>query len=94
MCKLSAEPKVEMKEIEINDNNGEDRKDRYPINAVKVVYYEASADTETKEIIYEKMERVDQTNMGTSIYTTPMVANDVLFISTKSYLFAISPKGK
>jgi hypothetical protein len=32
--------------------------------------------------------------MGTSVYSTPVVANGTLFISTKTHVFAIAPEGK
>jgi outer membrane protein assembly factor BamB len=37
---------------------------------------------------------LQEINMLTSVYSTPVVANNVLFISTKTHLFAISADGK
>ncbi|MEX0728035.1 MAG: PQQ-binding-like beta-propeller repeat protein [Planctomycetaceae bacterium] len=37
---------------------------------------------------------INEINMGNSIYSTPIVANDVLFIANKSTLFAVSAEGK
>lgn len=34
---------------------------------------------------------VSEINMGSAAYTTPIVANDVLFIASKTELFAIVP---
>jgi hypothetical protein len=33
-------------------------------------------------------------NMGNSVYSTPIVANNVLYIANKSTLFAIQAPGK
>jgi hypothetical protein len=38
----------------------------------------------------DSAEPIAEINMGTSVYTTPVVANGVLFISTKDKLFAIA----
>ncbi|MDC0295378.1 PQQ-binding-like beta-propeller repeat protein [bacterium] len=40
----------------------------------------------------ENVEPVDEINMGSSVYSTPVAANDTLFISTKDKLFSISSK--
>ncbi len=37
---------------------------------------------------------IQEINMGTSVYSTPVVANGTLFISTKTHLFAIGETGK
>ena len=37
---------------------------------------------------------IHKINMGTSVYTTPVAANDRLFIATKTYVFCISEGGK
>ena len=42
----------------------------------------------------EEFEPIKTINMGNSVYTTPIVANNVLFIANKSNLYAISPGGK
>ncbi len=37
---------------------------------------------------------IGEINMGNSVYTTPVVANNTLYIANKSSLFAITPGGK
>jgi outer membrane protein assembly factor BamB len=34
---------------------------------------------------------IREVNMGSSVYSTPVVANNVLFIASKDELFAITP---
>ena len=41
-----------------------------------------------------KKEIVGEIDMGSSVYSTPIVANGVLFISTKNQLFAIAEPNK
>ncbi|MFN0195267.1 MAG: PQQ-binding-like beta-propeller repeat protein [Planctomycetaceae bacterium] len=41
-----------------------------------------------------KMNKLAEINMGNSVYSTPIVANNVLYISNKSTLFAITEGGK
>jgi hypothetical protein len=33
-------------------------------------------------------------SMGNSVYSTPIVANNVLYIANKDHIFAITPPGK
>ncbi|MBI3866158.1 MAG: PQQ-binding-like beta-propeller repeat protein [Planctomycetia bacterium] len=40
--------------------------------------------------VAKKMEMVSEQNMGTPVYSTPIVANDVLYIATFNRLFAIA----
>ena len=40
----------------------------------------------------EKLELVNKVEMGMAIYTTPVVANNVLYVATQNYLFAIAPE--
>ena len=40
----------------------------------------------------ENVEPIDEINMGSSVYSTPVAANDKLFISTKDKLFSIGIK--
>jgi hypothetical protein len=40
-----------------------------------------------------KLEVLAEINMGNSVYTTPVVANGVLFIANKTHLFAIAAGG-
>jgi len=43
----------------------------------------------------DKFEKIAEVNMGnTPIYSTPVVANNVLYISNQAYLFAIEPGAK
>jgi hypothetical protein len=42
----------------------------------------------------EKKPSLGEINMDNSVYTTPIVANNVLFIANKRRLFAISAGGK
>ena len=42
----------------------------------------------------DKQELVREINMENSVYSTPVIANDVLYISNKDTLFAISADGK
>ncbi len=39
-------------------------------------------------------ENGDVINMGNSVYSTPIVANGILYIANRTHLFAISPDGK
>ena len=39
-----------------------------------------------------EMEIIAEVNMGNSVYSTPVIANGVLYISNKSTLFAIGEK--
>ncbi|HZZ30334.1 MAG TPA: PQQ-binding-like beta-propeller repeat protein [Pirellulales bacterium] len=48
----------------------------------------------TKELLSKNSDgKPDGINMGSSIYSTPIVANGVLYISTRNLLFAIAPPG-
>jgi outer membrane protein assembly factor BamB len=42
----------------------------------------------------EKHEPIAEINMGNSVYTTPVVANDVLYIANRTHVFAIAPQGE
>jgi hypothetical protein len=42
----------------------------------------------------KEKEILSEINMGNSVYTTPVVANGVLYIANKTLLFAITPDGK
>ncbi|MEZ6087224.1 MAG: PQQ-binding-like beta-propeller repeat protein [Pirellulaceae bacterium] len=44
------------------------------------------------ELGAENDEPIEEINMGTSVYSTPIVANGTIYISTKDKLFAIAPK--
>ncbi len=43
------------------------------------------------ELGKDNKEPIDEINMGTSVYSTPIAANGVIYISTKDKLFAIAP---
>ena len=38
----------------------------------------------------ENNEPIEEINMGSSVYSTPVAANDTIYISTKDKLFSIS----
>ena len=40
-----------------------------------------------------KLKLLAENNMGHSVYSTPIVANNILFISSQDHLFAIESKG-
>ena len=42
----------------------------------------------------EDAEPIEEINMGNSVYSTPIVANGVLYIANKTHLFAITQDGK
>lgn len=42
----------------------------------------------------DKLEEPIEINMATSVYSTPVVANNILFIETRPYLFAIQAPGE
>ena len=42
----------------------------------------------------KKQKIIDEINMGNAVYSTPIVANNVLYIANRSTLFAISADGK
>ena len=42
----------------------------------------------------EKHEPLAEINMGNSVYSTPIVANNVLYIANKDHIFAIAPEGR
>ena len=39
----------------------------------------------------EKLELINKIDMGSAVYTAPVVANNVLYVATQRYLFAIAP---
>ncbi len=46
------------------------------------------------EIGAENKEPIEEINMGSSVYSTPVAANETIYISTKDKLFAIGLKEK
>jgi outer membrane protein assembly factor BamB len=56
----------------------------------KVYITDEDGDVAVFNVSAEKHEPLAETNMSTSIYTTPVVANDTLFIANRTHLFAIA----
>ena len=54
--------------------------------------YVAIFDVAIFEFGSENNEPIDEINMGSSVYSTPVAANDRLYISTKDKLFSIGEK--
>lgn len=42
----------------------------------------------------KEKEIISEINMGNAVYTSPVIANNVLYIANKTHLFAITPGGK
>ena len=42
----------------------------------------------------EKHSPLAEINMGNSVYSTPIIANNVLYIANKDHVFAIAPPGR
>ena len=42
----------------------------------------------------KEMELITEINMGNSVYSTPIVANETLYIANRSHLFAIKDGAK
>jgi hypothetical protein len=61
---------------------------------VAVFRHSAKKDEAMKKNDKGEYKPIQEINMLTSVYSTPVVANNVLFISTKTHLFAISADGK
>jgi outer membrane protein assembly factor BamB len=55
----------------------------------KVFITDEDGDVAIFELTAEKHDPLVETNMATSIYTTPVFANDTLFIANRTHLFAI-----
>lgn len=58
----------------------------------KVYFGDEDGDVAIFELSAEPQEPLAEINMGGTMYSTPIVANNVLYISTKSRLFAIQPE--
>ena len=56
----------------------------------KVYFGDEDGDLSIFELGAENSQPIEEINMGSSIYSTPVAANNVLFISTKDKLFAIA----
>jgi len=56
---------------------------------------DAIADVEDElEALKEQLAPKHEINMGNSVYSTPIVANNILYIVNKTHLFAITPNGE
>ena len=60
----------------------------------RVYIGDEDGDVAVFELKKEKHDPIAEINMQSSVYSTPVVANNVLFISTKNKLFAIAPDKK
>jgi outer membrane protein assembly factor BamB len=61
---------------------------------VSVFHHSADKDKAMKKTDDGEYKPHQEINMGTSVYSTPVVANGTLFISTKTHLFAIGDTSK
>jgi outer membrane protein assembly factor BamB len=60
----------------------------------KVYVGDEDGDIAVFELTKEKHDPISEINMGNSVYSTPVVANNVLYIANKDHIFAIAPPGK
>jgi outer membrane protein assembly factor BamB len=78
---LSADPNIAMKEIKNREGEAilkDGKPELFPLNGR----------------LTEDGNNVEVTNMGSAVYTTPVVANDTLFIANRNQLFCIKPGTK
>jgi outer membrane protein assembly factor BamB len=61
---------------------------------VSVFHHSADKDKAMRKGEDGAYKPIQEINMSTSVYSTPVVANDTLFISTKTHLFAIGTAAK
>jgi outer membrane protein assembly factor BamB len=59
----------------------------------KVYVGDEDGDIAIFKLSREKQDPLSQINMGNSVYSTPVVANNVLYIANKDHIFAIAPSG-
>jgi outer membrane protein assembly factor BamB len=59
----------------------------------KVYVGDEDGDIAVFNLTKEKHEPIAEINMGNSVYSTPIVANNVLYIANKDHVFAIAPTG-
>jgi outer membrane protein assembly factor BamB len=59
----------------------------------KVYVGDEDGDIAVFNLTKEKHEPISEINMGNSVYSTPIVANNVLYIANKDHIFAIAPPG-
>jgi outer membrane protein assembly factor BamB len=57
----------------------------------KVYVGDEDGDIAIFNLTKEKHDPVAEINMGNSVYSTPIVANNVLYLANKNYIFAIAP---
>lgn len=60
----------------------------------KVYIGDEDGEVSVFELKPEKHDPIAEIDMGNSVYSTPIVANGVLFIANRTHVFAISPGGK
>jgi outer membrane protein assembly factor BamB len=56
-----------------------------------IAIFKLSADP---EVAMKKGDPIREINMGNSVYSTPIIANDVLYITNRTHLFAIQASGE
>jgi outer membrane protein assembly factor BamB len=77
-------PLIVEDKVYIGDEDGE----------VSVFKHSADPSEAMKEEDGEMVPALAVNNMGASVYSTPIVAGNVLYISNQTHLFAITPEGK
>jgi outer membrane protein assembly factor BamB len=60
----------------------------------KVYVGDEDGDIVVFNLTREKHSPITEVSMGNSVYSTPIVANNVLYIANKDHVFAIAPAGK
>ena len=60
----------------------------------KVYVGDEDGDIVVFKLSKEKHSPIAEINMGNSVYSTPIVANNVLYIANKDHVFAIAPPSK
>jgi outer membrane protein assembly factor BamB len=59
----------------------------------KVYVGDEDGDIAVFNLTKEKHDPLAEINMGNSVYSTPIIANNVLYIANKDHIFAIAPPG-
>jgi outer membrane protein assembly factor BamB len=59
----------------------------------KVYVGDEDGDIAIFNLTKEKHDPIAEINMGNSVYSTPIVANNILYIANKDHIFAITPSG-
>ena len=60
----------------------------------KVYVGDEDGDIAVFNLTKEKHSPIAEINMGNSVYSTPIIANNVLYIANKDHVFAIGPADK